>query len=56
MYSLSEVQVSSKQLLSSLGFEERVSKTQKTTVDKKTRVSTRKGSTSKNTTKSTTKV
>jgi hypothetical protein len=29
--------------LSSLGFEEHVSKTQKTTPDKKTRVSTRKG-------------
>jgi hypothetical protein len=56
MYALSEVQVSSKQLLSSLGFEERVSKTQKTTLDKKTRVSTRKGITSKSTTKSTSKV
>jgi hypothetical protein len=47
MYALSEVQVSWKQLLSSLGFEEHVSKTQKTTPDKKTRVSTRKGITTK---------
>jgi TATA-binding protein-associated factor Taf7 len=37
MYALSEVQVSWKQLLSSLGFEEQGSKIQKTTSDKKTR-------------------
>jgi hypothetical protein len=37
--------------LSSLGFEEQVSKTQNITLKKKTRVSTRKGSTSKSTTK-----
>jgi hypothetical protein len=51
MYALSEVQVSWKQRLSSLGFEEQVSKTQKTTPDKKTRISTRKGNTSKSTSK-----
>jgi hypothetical protein len=51
MYALSEFQVSRKQLLSSLGFEEQVSKIQKTTPDKKTGVLTRKGSTSKSTTK-----
>jgi hypothetical protein len=47
MYALNEVQVSWKQLLSSLGFEEHGSKTQKTTSDKKNIVSTRKGKTPK---------
>jgi hypothetical protein len=51
MYALREVQVSWEQLLFSLGFAEQGSKTLKTTPDQKTRVSTRKGNTSKSTTK-----
>jgi hypothetical protein len=43
--------VSWEQLLSSLGFKEHGSKTQNTTHDKKTRVSTRNGNTSKSTKK-----
>jgi hypothetical protein len=47
MYALSELQVSWEHPLSSLGFEEQVSKTQKTPLVKKVRVSREMGSISK---------
>jgi hypothetical protein len=47
MYALNEVQVSWKQLLSSLGFEEQVIKTPEKTPNNKTRVSKKAGSSSK---------
>jgi hypothetical protein len=47
MYALSKFQVSWKQLLSCLGFEEQGSKTKKRNYDKKIRVSTRNDNTSK---------